>query len=225
MENVYNTTHMWNSSDSHKTLGRKYCLKIVQNPIRARMCGFGEKDRRPIDPPPVVQLFAFDEYENPVELDDIESSKMVTAVTLWSENGAFQCDFVINPASLPTPQAATYNNAVNVLSLHEPIKMKNLVGITASSGLQLRDDKNNLGTFFIFNDLSVRTEGRFVLRFSVTDINGIDEPLRQAKVLSEVQSSPFDVYSAKNFPGMTGKLPTLIIVLHDPAHSSMVLFF
>ena len=30
---------------------------MVQNPVRARCCGFGEKDRRPIDPPPILQLF------------------------------------------------------------------------------------------------------------------------------------------------------------------------
>ncbi|KAG0354561.1 hypothetical protein BG005_006393 [Podila minutissima] len=32
-------------------------IKIVQQPLHARMCGFGEKDRRPVDPPPIVQLF------------------------------------------------------------------------------------------------------------------------------------------------------------------------
>lgn len=31
-------------------------LKVVQQPSRARMCGFGDKDRRPISPPPIVQL-------------------------------------------------------------------------------------------------------------------------------------------------------------------------
>ncbi|KAG0048569.1 hypothetical protein BGZ83_006477 [Gryganskiella cystojenkinii] len=31
-------------------------IKIVQQPLHARMCGFGEKDRRPVDPPPIVQL-------------------------------------------------------------------------------------------------------------------------------------------------------------------------
>ncbi|CAG8538858.1 1604_t:CDS:2 [Paraglomus brasilianum] len=35
---------------------RVYRLEVSQQPIRARMCGFGEKDRRPIDPPPVVRL-------------------------------------------------------------------------------------------------------------------------------------------------------------------------
>lgn len=32
-------------------------IVMVQNPVRARCCGFGEKDRRPIDPPPILQLF------------------------------------------------------------------------------------------------------------------------------------------------------------------------
>lgn len=36
-------------------------IKIVQQPLHARMCGFGEKDRRPIDPPPIVQLTILDE--------------------------------------------------------------------------------------------------------------------------------------------------------------------
>lgn len=36
---------------------KKYKLILVQQPIRARCCGFGEKDRRPIDPPPILQLF------------------------------------------------------------------------------------------------------------------------------------------------------------------------
>jgi hypothetical protein len=36
---------------------RSYKLEVCQQPLHARMCGFGEKDRRPIDPPPIVQLF------------------------------------------------------------------------------------------------------------------------------------------------------------------------
>lgn len=36
---------------------RKHKLVVCQQPLHARMCGFGEKDRRPIDPPPIVQLF------------------------------------------------------------------------------------------------------------------------------------------------------------------------
>ncbi|KAI9323238.1 hypothetical protein BX666DRAFT_1884655 [Dichotomocladium elegans] len=35
----------------------KYRLEVVQNPVRARCCGFGEKDRRLLDPPAILQLF------------------------------------------------------------------------------------------------------------------------------------------------------------------------
>ncbi|KAI1315284.1 hypothetical protein EDD11_001016 [Mortierella claussenii] len=38
-------------------------IKIVQQPLHARMCGFGEKDRRPVDPPPIVQLLLDEEHE------------------------------------------------------------------------------------------------------------------------------------------------------------------
>ncbi|KAF9939665.1 hypothetical protein BGZ65_009858 [Modicella reniformis] len=39
-------------------------IKIVQQPLHARMCGFGEKDRRPIDPPPIVQLLLDEDHEH-----------------------------------------------------------------------------------------------------------------------------------------------------------------
>ncbi|CAG8504129.1 13158_t:CDS:2, partial [Acaulospora colombiana] len=34
----------------------EYRLEVAQQPIRARMCGFGEKDRRSISPLPFVKL-------------------------------------------------------------------------------------------------------------------------------------------------------------------------
>jgi velvet factor protein len=35
-------------------------LDVVQQPQRARMCGFGDKDRRPITPPPCVRIVLTD---------------------------------------------------------------------------------------------------------------------------------------------------------------------
>ncbi|KAK5090495.1 hypothetical protein LTR05_000667 [Lithohypha guttulata] len=35
--------------------GRTYALDVVQQPLRARMCGFGDKDRRPISTAPIVR--------------------------------------------------------------------------------------------------------------------------------------------------------------------------
>ncbi|RUP42779.1 velvet factor-domain-containing protein [Jimgerdemannia flammicorona] len=39
---------------------RQFKLEVAQQPLRARMCGFGDKDRRPITPPPILQLKVYD---------------------------------------------------------------------------------------------------------------------------------------------------------------------
>ncbi|OLY84808.1 hypothetical protein AYI68_g1015 [Smittium mucronatum] len=194
---------------SSKSRGKKtFDLEIIQHPLRARMCGFGGKDRRPIDPPPAVKLLVYDENSEPIEqvnqlLDETASSKMIVSVSLFSEDGAKQCDVVINPSSVPTPQNSNYNNLTAVMSLNEPQKMKNLIGTTVSPGYCLQDEKKKFGTFFIFNDLSVRTEGRFCLKFSFMNLEDQLEH-ESYKILAQKTSKPFDVYSAKNFPGMTG---------------------
>ena len=41
--------------------GRRYQLVVVQHPNRARMCGFGDKDRRPLSPTLIVKLIITDE--------------------------------------------------------------------------------------------------------------------------------------------------------------------
>jgi hypothetical protein len=38
--------------------GNKMVLRFRQQPQRSRMIGFGEKDRRPIDPPPILELLS-----------------------------------------------------------------------------------------------------------------------------------------------------------------------
>ncbi|KAL9940282.1 hypothetical protein V8E36_000987 [Tilletia maclaganii] len=40
--------------------GRRYELVIVQQPSRARMCGFGDKDRRPLSPTLILKLLVYD---------------------------------------------------------------------------------------------------------------------------------------------------------------------
>ncbi|KAK0540237.1 hypothetical protein OC835_000768 [Tilletia horrida] len=40
--------------------GRRYQLVVVQQPSRARMCGFGDKDRRPLSPTLIVKLVIYD---------------------------------------------------------------------------------------------------------------------------------------------------------------------
>ncbi|CAJ0627429.1 4468_t:CDS:2 [Entrophospora sp. SA101] len=125
------------------------------------MCGFGDKDRRPIDPPPVVS--------------SIDHSMMVVHAGLWNEDKTEERSLVINPSTIPA-----------------------------------QSSNGESGIYFIFQDISVRTEGTFSLRFSFCDLKELlirsslnGYPNSRGSVGAEVFSESFRVYSAKKFPGMT----------------------
>ncbi|RYP19427.1 hypothetical protein DL767_009650 [Monosporascus sp. MG133] len=59
---------------------RKYQLKVVQQPLRARMCGFGDKDRRPITPPPCIS--------------EVDHQHYILHVDLWSQEGDKELNLV-----------------------------------------------------------------------------------------------------------------------------------
>jgi hypothetical protein len=47
---------------------------------------------------------------------------------------------------------------------------RNLIGNVVVNATKLKDDKKTEGLWFVFQDLSVRTEGSFRLKFSFVDI-------------------------------------------------------
>ncbi|KAJ5959135.1 uncharacterized protein N7479_006285 [Penicillium vulpinum] len=49
----------------------RYHLHIRQQPIAARACGAGDRDRRPVDPPPIVQILLTDFDSNSQEDRDL----------------------------------------------------------------------------------------------------------------------------------------------------------
>ncbi|CAJ0850758.1 5195_t:CDS:2 [Entrophospora sp. SA101] len=171
-----------------------YRLEVCQQPIRARMCGFGDKDRRPIDPPPVVS--------------SIDHSMMVVHAGLWNEDKTEERSLVINPSTIPAQ--SSNGPSSTVLSLHAPARTRNLMGHYTSSAYVLYNHLGESGIYFIFQDISVRTEGTFSLRFSFCDLKELlirsslnGYPNSRGSVGAEVFSESFRVYSAKKFPGMT----------------------
>lgn len=50
------------------------------------------------------------------------------------------------------------------------LRMRNLVGSLVSSASKLYDLDGNLGIFFVFPDVSIRSEGTYKLKFSLIDI-------------------------------------------------------
>ncbi|KAL1659735.1 velvet factor-domain-containing protein [Schizophyllum commune] len=77
--------------------GKLYTLEVVQHPIRARMCGFGDKDRRPLAPAAVATMNVYREDNTQVEVDDIDCSFFLVTVDLWSEDGKQEMNLVLHP--------------------------------------------------------------------------------------------------------------------------------
>ncbi|KAI9320526.1 velvet factor-domain-containing protein [Dichotomocladium elegans] len=183
----------------------QYRLVVVQNPTRARCCGFGEKDKRPINPPPIVQLFIQQPDGSLEAVSETETvSHFIVQCELYSVDHHENCNVVFNPASI---NPAYPNSSAPVMTFEEPTPIRNFLGTVTSNAHQLFDLENRLGVFFIFPDLSVRTEGSFCLRFRFIDLSAGDPLTMSTQVLSEVFSEPFNAYPAKHFPGMTGTTP------------------
>ncbi|EEA25748.1 hypothetical protein TMatcc_006018 [Talaromyces marneffei ATCC 18224] len=182
-----------------------YNLKVIQQPERARACGAGAKssaDRRPVDPPPVVELRVFES-----ELDNDMNKTDIT----FAYNANF---FLFATLENARPIAQVRNSGTPPIC---PV----LTGVPVA-GIAYLDRPAQAG-YFIFPDLSVRHEGFYRLNFNlyeeVKDPKDIDKDAGlpvQPMVASnkpgapkaflnfrlEVKSTPFQVYSAKKFPGL-----------------------
>lgn len=76
---------------------------------------------------------------------------------------------------------------------------------------KLYDDKKVLGLWFVFQDLSVRTEGVFRLRMYLIDVGDVErkgpEGRKTTYWLAMAFSETFQVFSAKKFPGVIESTP------------------
>ncbi|KAJ5787662.1 Velvet factor [Penicillium paradoxum] len=87
--------------------GRRWSLQVVQQPIRARMCGFGDKDRRPITPPPCIRLIVRDEHtDKEIDINEIDTSFYVLTVDLWNADGTNEVNLVKHSATSPSISTA-----------------------------------------------------------------------------------------------------------------------
>ncbi|KIW72623.1 hypothetical protein, variant [Phialophora macrospora] len=287
-----------------------FVLIIQQQPQRARMCGFGDKDRRPITPPLIVKLMILDSVTNQEINYDINSewSKLILSVDLWDVHGEHEDNCVRHNATAPSISATTttayppisqqmgpraqqlfpydpmnapayrrdvmiptapasvpsspyerppsyppniqqsynghyqnpYNGSFPQRGLpHEMVTSpasslqarssqdmgspgpnrsepsKNLIGQCHSSLQKLDGLDENPGLFFIFQDLSVRTEGWFRLKCQLFALGklGLDGEegvtgevrnglLVECPCLASTFTKPFKVFSAKKFPGV-----------------------
>ncbi|KAI0068580.1 hypothetical protein BV25DRAFT_1866564 [Artomyces pyxidatus] len=78
---------------------RFYSLEVVQQPIRARMCGFGDKDRRPLAPATIAKLVIRNDDNSLVNEDEIDCSFFLATADLWSADGTAERNLVLHPTS------------------------------------------------------------------------------------------------------------------------------
>ncbi|CAI4217579.1 unnamed protein product [Parascedosporium putredinis] len=88
----------------------EYRITVRQQPVAARSCGFGERDRRVIDPPPIVQLTIEDPNLSKEEISQHYRQQRRLMGTLvaspfvgFDENGEEGCFFCFPDLSCRTP--------------------------------------------------------------------------------------------------------------------------
>jgi len=136
-------------------------------------------DRKPIDPPPIVQLTLSPGRRDP-------------------NNNFLQNPYLILTARLVGPREHEDSSPDGESPSPEP-KENALTGTVVSSLYSLKDTDNTQGGFFVFGDLSVRKEGFYRLEFTLYELK-LGE--RECWLITRVLSDKFQVFSQKEFPGM-----------------------
>ncbi|KAI1085835.1 velvet factor-domain-containing protein [Whalleya microplaca] len=158
-----------------------YRIRVRQQPVAARSCGFGERDRRVIDPPPIVQVSIVDPNASPDEVRArLKFQYAVMHCTIWNETGDQDC------SAMPDDYR----------------QQRRLMGTLVASPFVGMDENNEEGCFFCFPDLSCRTPGTFRLRFCLVVLDPLSQPGSRTPVCAIAMSEVFTVYNAKDFPGM-----------------------
>ncbi|PBP23919.1 VeA protein, partial [Diplocarpon rosae] len=185
------------SVSRYTTAGRKltYELRVIQQPERARACA--SADRRPVDPPPVVELRIFEGEGVGEDREDVTFG--------------YGANFFLY-ATLEVARPMAHMRGQPAAGPTIPV----LTGMPVS-GMAYLDRPSEAG-YFIFPDLSVRHEGIYSLSFNLyeetkdpsdRDAEPQDSPGTAPAMADpsfdwrlEIKSDAFTVYSAKKFPGL-----------------------
>ncbi|KAL6628198.1 hypothetical protein LY90DRAFT_706077, partial [Neocallimastix californiae] len=166
--------------DENESENLIYKLIIREQPENVKCIGPTEKDRKPIEPSPIIQLCVFNENHEPY-IQCLYNSNFFIIASLLEENKSLN---------------ARGQYDYNVITMDKYKAKKMLLGTTVASMHQLKDLDGTMGSFFIFYDLSVHKEGTFRLKYSLYE-------MKQGKTIYRTCtiSEPFTVFSYKNFPG------------------------
>ncbi|KAJ9119566.1 hypothetical protein QFC22_003275 [Naganishia vaughanmartiniae] len=183
-----------NENASSMSLGSNsnagFTLVMRQQPERARLCSFKEEndtiDRRPVDPPPIVQIIP----NRPSSISEmlVHHHFFMKAILV-----APHPDFVMNGAEL----SPTCKHGQLYQELRLPAGQEATTGEATQTPEKLQDLAGREGAFCVFGRLSIRMPGQFRLRFVLYETTQFG-----VKELGFVVSDIFEVFSPKLFGGM-----------------------
>jgi Velvet factor len=195
---------------------QRYWLYIRQQPRAGRACSNG-RDRRAIDPPPVVQLQISDfDPNSPDDIEDLQDQSFVVHCLLSSASapqkdlsvlmcqddstGAMRAEKQINGNLDASPFFCDEDPDPSTAPQH-PSSQLYCPQQTPASGASKR---NLPATFFYFADLSIRRAGVYRLEFQLMRVR-MDQP--SIPILHTVLSDAFNVVNAKDFDHVQPSTP------------------
>ncbi|KAJ2852113.1 hypothetical protein IWW36_000492 [Coemansia brasiliensis] len=175
-------------------------LSIVQQPKRARVGQLGEREKRVVDPCPIVQLRIL-RADGSEDTQAMWEHIFVMHATLFDETGTVECSSA-RAAAGSTPYAGAQQQAGD-----EPYE-RIVFGSLVSSAYYVRDLDERPGCYFCFPDINVRRPGTYRLRFSLLQLPRTErEAVEPTSILGHVMSDPLRVFTPKEFPGVDESTP------------------
>lgn len=210
----------------------RYHLHVRQQPLAARACGAGDRDRRPVDPPPIVQILLTDfDPESQDDRDILEDPRFTVGCLLFpvsekaphlpntdedpSQEGGEGDGVARADDTFPTPllSGKAFMSPFFVDADPDPNSAPTHPSFdnphrapspdpSRPDNLRNASKLHQPATFFIFADLSIRSAGLYRLQFRLMNWGSVEDTGQSMPILAEAWSDPFRVYPAKDFPGM-----------------------
>ncbi|KAF8336330.1 velvet factor-domain-containing protein [Cantharellus anzutake] len=206
-------------------------LHEFQKPDMGRK--FAKRDRRPLDPPPVIRLRMFEllnpglpseqEAELPAEYADTYTPIPFDIAALTISSSDIDVSGLIahidlfpvppptegQPApSFPPPPVSVDLGFLgpSALSPRPSSPTGSVFGSSFVHAVHM-DWRGEPVIFFVFSDVSVRQEGYFCLRYRFFDLFSRTAGSSDVPIAAELYSGGFVVHSTKDFPGLQPSTP------------------
>nr|GAT57496.1 predicted protein [Mycena chlorophos] len=156
-------------------------IQEIQTPRVGRKCATNGPDRRPLDPPPVVQLKFFQTYGNTefevpnYDMINVDVSGFVCYAELFSY--------------------AEARNSNNPMSLGQ----ENLLGTTIASPIKIHYGGKSM-LVFAFPDVSSKLAGDFVLQYKFMNLNTPQPGFPVQTILGRCWGGFFKVHASREAP-------------------------